>query len=104
MAMETYWLLLNSFPSPRPVSYTHLVKGLRAMSDFEAEFQMATLNRKLNPDLDTVFLTACQDYTYLSSSIVKEMARYGSDLSAVSYTHLDVYKRQVHHEPCPSYF
>ena len=40
------------------------------MSDFEAEFQMATLNRKLNPELDTVFLTACQDYTYLSSSIV----------------------------------
>ena len=57
-----------------------IVKGLRAMSDFEAEFQMATLNRKLNPDLDTVFLTACQDYTYLSSSIVKEMARYNVKL------------------------
>ena len=57
-----------------------IVKGLRAMSDFEAEFQMATLNRKLNPELDTVFLTACQDYTYLSSSIVKEMARYNVKL------------------------
>lgn len=43
-----------------------VVKGLRAMSDFEEEFQMATINRKLNPKLDTVFLTACQDFTYLS--------------------------------------
>ena len=55
-------------------------KGASCMSDFEAEFQMATLNRKLNPELDTVFLTACQDYTYLSSSIVKEMARYNVKL------------------------
>lgn len=57
-----------------------VVKGLRAMSDFEEEFQMATINRKLNPKLDTVFLTACQDFTYLSSSIVKEMARYNVKL------------------------
>lgn len=53
-----------------------IVKGLRAMSDFEEEFQMANINRKLNPRLDTVFLTASQEYTYLSSSVVKEMARY----------------------------
>jgi pantetheine-phosphate adenylyltransferase len=57
-----------------------IVKGLRAMSDFEEEFQMATINRKLNPKLDTIFLTACQDFTYLSSSIVKEMARYNVKL------------------------
>lgn len=57
-----------------------IVKGLRAISDFEEEFQMATINRKLNPKLDTVFLTACQDFTYLSSSIVKEMARYNVKL------------------------
>lgn len=57
-----------------------IVKGLRAMSDFEEEFQMATINRKLNPKLDTVFLTACQDFSYLSSSIVKEMARYNVKL------------------------
>ena len=53
-----------------------IVKGLRAMSDFEEEFQMANINRKLNPSLDTLFLTASQEYTYLSSSVVKEMARY----------------------------
>jgi pantetheine-phosphate adenylyltransferase len=57
-----------------------IVKGLRAMSDFEEEFQMANINRKLNPKLDTVFLTASQEYTYLSSSVVKEMARYNVEM------------------------
>ena len=58
-----------------------IVKGLRAMSDFEKEFQMAMINRKLNPDLDTMFLTAEHQLTYLSSSIVKELGRYDADLS-----------------------
>lgn len=55
---------------------TMVVKGLRAVSDFEMEFQMALINRKLNPELDTMFLPARQNFTYLSSSVVKEMARY----------------------------
>ena len=58
-----------------------LVKGLRAISDYEKELQMATVNRKLNPRLDTMFMTSSPKYTYLSSSVVKEMARYGADLS-----------------------
>ena len=58
-----------------------IVKGLRAMSDFEKEFQMAMINRKLNPDLDTMFLTAEHQFMYLSSSIVKEMGRYNADLT-----------------------
>lgn len=58
-----------------------IVKGLRAGSDFESEFQMAMINHKLNPDLDTMFLTAEHQYTYLSSSMVKELGRYGADLS-----------------------
>jgi len=58
-----------------------IVKGLRAVSDFEAEFQMALINKKINAKLDTLFLTASEKYTYLSSSVVKEMARYGVDLS-----------------------
>ena len=58
-----------------------IVKGLRAVSDFEKEFQMAMINHKLNPDLDTMFLTAEHQFMYLSSSIVKEMARYNADLS-----------------------
>lgn len=58
-----------------------IVKGLRAVSDFEMEFQMALVNKKINPSLETVFLTASEKYTYLSSSVVKEMAKYGADLS-----------------------
>ena len=58
-----------------------IVKGLRAGSDFENEFQMAMINHKLNPDLDTMFLTAEHQYTYLSSSMVKELGRYDVDLA-----------------------
>ena len=58
-----------------------IVKGLRAGSDFENEFQMALINRKINPDLDTMFLTAEHQYTYLSSSTVKELGFYNVDLS-----------------------
>lgn len=58
-----------------------LVKGLRAMSDYEQELQMALINRKLNPRLDTMFLPSSAKYTYVSSSVVKEMAAYGADLS-----------------------
>ena len=58
-----------------------LVKGLRAVSDYEQEVQMAMLNTKLYSRLDTVFLYTSPKYAYLSSTVVKEMARYGSDLS-----------------------
>ena len=58
-----------------------IVKGLRAGSDFENEFQMALINHKINPDLDTMFLTAESQYMYLSSSTVKELGTYGVDLS-----------------------
>ena len=58
-----------------------IVKGLRAGSDFENEFQMALVNRKLNSELDTMFLTADSQYMYLSSSMVKELGYYGAELS-----------------------
>ena len=58
-----------------------IVKGLRAGSDFENEFQMAMINHKINPDLDTMFLTAEHQYTYLSSSMVKELGHYNVDLT-----------------------
>ena len=58
-----------------------IVKGLRAGSDFENEFSMAIINHKINPDLDTMFLTAEHQYMYLSSSTVKELAGYDVDLS-----------------------
>ena len=58
-----------------------LVKGLRAVSDYENELQMALINRKINPRMETMFLPSSAKYTYVSSSVVKEMARYGADLS-----------------------
>jgi len=58
-----------------------IVKGLRAVSDFENEFQMALINRKINPDLDTMFLTADSEYMYMSSSVVKELGSYGANLA-----------------------
>ncbi len=58
-----------------------IVKGLRAGSDFENEFQMALVNHKINPNLDTMFLTSEHQYMYLSSSMVKELGTYDVDLS-----------------------
>ena len=58
-----------------------VVKGLRAASDFEYEFQMNLINKKINPQLETMFLTSDVKYTFLSSSVVREMARYGADLT-----------------------
>ena len=58
-----------------------LVRGLRAVTDFEYELQIAQLNHKLNPDIDTIFLTTSVEYSDLSSSIVKEIASYGGDIS-----------------------
>lgn len=58
-----------------------VVKGLRAVSDFESEFTMSLINKKLNPELDTMFLAAEEKYMYLSSSAVKELGYYDVDLS-----------------------
>ena len=60
-----------------------IVKGLRAASDFEYEFQMNLINKKINPELETMFLTASEKYTFLSSSVVREMAMYGADLTGL---------------------
>lgn len=58
-----------------------IVKGLRAVSDFEYEFQMSLANKKLNPDAETIFFTAAGENMYLSSSLVKQMASFGGDIS-----------------------
>ncbi|MES2306043.1 MAG: pantetheine-phosphate adenylyltransferase [Gemmatimonadota bacterium] len=62
---------------------TMAVRGLRAVSDFEYEFQMALMNRRLNPELETVFLVPAVDLTYLSSSLVREAARFGGNLDGL---------------------
>lgn len=58
-----------------------VLRGLRAVSDFEYEFQMAGMNRSLHPDVETVFLTPAEQYTFISSSMVREIARFGGDVS-----------------------
>jgi pantetheine-phosphate adenylyltransferase len=60
-----------------------VVRGLRAVSDFEYEFQMALMNRRLNPGVETVFLTTKEDYSYLSSRLAKEVFSLGGDLSGL---------------------
>lgn len=60
---------------------TTIVRGLRAVTDFEYELQIAQTNRVIAPDIDTIFLTTSLEYAYLSSSIVKEIASYGTDIT-----------------------
>ena len=60
-----------------------ILRGLRAMSDFEYEFQMALMNRRLSPSAETVFLSAEEEYTYLSSKLVKEVAALGGDVTGL---------------------
>ncbi len=72
-----------------------IVKGLRAMSDFEYEFQMALTNKKLSPDIETVFLTTSAENMYLSSSMVKQIASMGGDVSEFvpEVIHKDIVQR-----------
>ncbi len=72
--------LLADYAKERGVNV--IVKGLRAVSDFEYEFQQALTNKKLNPELETVFLTSNAEYMYLSSSMVKQVASLGGDISS----------------------
>ncbi len=67
----------------REAGATLIIRGLRAVSDFEYEFQMAMMNRHLLPGLETVFLVPPEDATYLSSSLVREVARHGGDVSSL---------------------
>ncbi|MFW5999188.1 MAG: pantetheine-phosphate adenylyltransferase [Halanaerobiaceae bacterium] len=62
---------------------TAILRGLRAVSDFEGEFQMASMNRELNDDVETVFLMTDSRYAFLSSSVLKEVAQFGGDISAL---------------------
>jgi pantetheine-phosphate adenylyltransferase len=57
-----------------------VLRGLRAVSDFEYEFQMAGMNRSLHPEVETVFLTPAEQYTFISASMVREIARFGGDV------------------------
>jgi pantetheine-phosphate adenylyltransferase len=78
VAFESFEGLLADFA--RRAGASVVVRGLRAVSDFEYEFQMALMNRQLHPSLETVFLVPALDLTYLSSSLVREVARFGGDV------------------------
>jgi pantetheine-phosphate adenylyltransferase len=81
VSFESFQGLLVEFA--RTVGASMVVRGLRAISDFEYEFQMALMNRQLHPTLETVFLVPALDLTYLSSSLVREVARFGGDVSGL---------------------
>lgn len=81
VSVESYKGLLAEYG--RDFEGVVVVKGLRAASDFEYEFQMNLINKKINPEMETMFLTASEKYTFLSSSVVREMASYGADLSGL---------------------
>ena len=81
ISYETFDGLLVDFARERGA--TMVVRGLRAVSDFDYEFQMALMNRQLNQSVETVFLVPAVDLTYLSSSLVREVARYGGDVASI---------------------
>jgi len=77
--ISTFDGLLVAFAKLRGASA--VVKGLRAVTDFEYEFQMSMINKKLCPEIETIFLNTSQEYMYLSSSVVKQIASAGGDIS-----------------------
>ena len=79
--VKTFHGLLVDFASK--IGAHAIVRGLRYVSDFEYEYQMALMNRKLAPDIETLFLVPAFDFTYLSSSLVREVARFGGDVSGL---------------------
>jgi pantetheine-phosphate adenylyltransferase len=81
VSVQSFDGLLAEFA--KRVGASVIVRGLRAVSDFEYEFQMALMNRRLHPSLETVFMVPAVDLTWLSSSLVREVARYGGDVGGL---------------------
>ena len=77
LEVESFRGLLVHYANKKGARF--IIRGLRALSDFEYEFQMDLMNRKLNPQIQTVYLMTHQSYSYLSSSIIKEIIRLGGD-------------------------
>ena len=78
----------------RECGATVVLRGLRAVSDFEYEFQLASMNRRLDKNIETVFLTPAENHTFVSASLVKEIARFGGDVS--QFVHPQVYQALKH--------
>jgi pantetheine-phosphate adenylyltransferase len=99
--------VLRSFPNVEVVSFSSLLmdfvhrqgarvilRGLRAVSDFEYEFQMAGMNRNLYPEVETLFLTPSEQYMFISATIVREIARFGGDVSMFVHPYVDAKLRE----------
>ena len=93
--------VLKDMPTVKVMGYTGLtvefarehdlgviIRGLRAVSDFEYEFQLATMNRRLTDDVETVFLTPTEHFTFISSSLVREIAEYGGDVTPLVHPYV----------------
>ena len=91
--VEIFQGLVTSYA--RDVGANALVRGLRAVSDFEYELKMASMNRRLAPEIETVFMMTQTQYSFLSSSVVKEIGSYGGDISSIvpSQIHDDIIKK-----------
>lgn len=81
VTVETYSGLLADYV--KRFDNAVIIKGLRAASDFDYEFQMDIINKRLNPNVETMFLPSDQKYTYISSTMVRETANYGGDISGL---------------------
>ena len=71
-----------------------VIRGLRAVSDFEFEFQLALMNRKLNEKVETIFMMPKETYTFISSRMIKEVARLGGDISSFVPAHVELALRK----------
>ncbi len=67
-----------------------LLRGMRAVSDFEFEFQLASMNRSLAPDIESLFLTPTEEYSFLSSTLIREVSRLGGDISKFVHPHIEI--------------
>ena len=76
-----------------------ILRGLRAVSDFEYEFQLATMNRHLATEIETLFLTPAEQYSFISSSLVREIARFGGDVSVFVHTSVAQALREAYAGP-----
>lgn len=93
VSIEAFDGLLVDFAKRHHASV--IIRGLRAVSDFEYEFQMALMNRKLDSDIETIFLMPSEEYSYLTSSIVKEVGSFGGDISSLVPKHVhDMLKKK----------
>ncbi len=81
LKVETFSGLLVDFMKLKGAKI--ILRGLRAVSDFEYEFQMALMNKHLNPEVETFFMVPSEEYTYISSKLVKEVVRFGGKISAL---------------------